>query len=269
MIEALAVEMGLSPYEAKAYVAVLFDGPLSPKGVNQKAGIPRPRTYDVLTSLVGKGLLMEQPGKPSRYLAIDPQTGLKKLMEEEEKRVLRQVQQKWAAVDTLVPTLSEAYSISLDVDAKEDSVWVARKDKAMTAKYIEAIRNVDSEFALATALSTPASKEILDAVKYALKRRKTSRVVRPIEASWLKKQIQEYLELIRLGDQIRRLDYDGLSFAVFDREEVILWLPPHPSKLAVWIRLPQLAMVLMERFEKLWEMASPAGPYLEELLKVL
>ncbi|NHI82698.1 MAG: TrmB family transcriptional regulator [Candidatus Thorarchaeota archaeon] len=267
LIETLTNEMSLSPYEARAYVAVLFDGPLSPKGVNQKAGIPRPRTYDVLTSLVGKGLLMEQPGKPSRYLAVDPQAGLKKLMEEEEKKVLRQVQQKWGAIEALIPSLSEAYSISLDAEAKEDSVWVARKDRAMVAKYTEAIRNVETEFTLATALRTPPTKDVLDAVKYALKHEKTSRVVRPIEESWPREHIKEYLDLIHTGDQIRRLDYDGLSFAVFDRQEVILWIPPHPSKLTVWIRLPQLADILMERFENLWKMASPAEPYLEELLK--
>ena len=81
LIRVLTEEIGLTPYEARAYVAVLYHGPLSPKGVNQKSGIPRPRTYDVLNSLVGKGLLMEQPGKPSKYLAVDPGIGLKKLME--------------------------------------------------------------------------------------------------------------------------------------------------------------------------------------------
>ena len=59
LIEVLNEELGLTPYESKAYITVLVHGPLSPQGVNQKSGIPRPRTYDVLNSLVGKGLLME------------------------------------------------------------------------------------------------------------------------------------------------------------------------------------------------------------------
>jgi sugar-specific transcriptional regulator TrmB len=267
LIEILSNELGLTPYEAKAYVAVLFDGPLSPKGVNQKSGIPRPRTYDVLTSLVGKGLLMEQPGKPSKYLAVDPGMGLKKLMEDEEQKIVRQVRQRWDAVESLVSSLSGPYSSARDAITPEDAVWVTRKDRAMVAKYTEAIKNVKKEFAIATALSTPPDKEILAAVKHVLKQKKKSRVIRPIKASWSKEDLEEYKELIKLGDDIRHLDYEGLTFAVFDRKEIILWLPPHPSTLTIWIRLPELAEVLMERFESLWEESSPALPLLETLLK--
>ncbi len=267
LIEILSNELGLTPYEAKAYVAVLFDGPLSPKGVNQKSGIPRPRTYDVLTSLVGKGLLMEQPGKPSKYLAVDPGIGLKKLMEEEEHKVVRQVRQRWEAVESLVSSLSGPYSTAKQAIALEDAIWVTRKDSAMVARYTEAIRNVEKEFAIVTALSTPPSNEILAAVKYTLKRKRKSRVIRPIKASWSKEDLKQYQELIKLGDDIRHLDYDGLTFAVFDRKEIILWLPPHPSTLTVWIRLPELAEVLMERFELLWKESSPALPVIEKLLK--
>jgi sugar-specific transcriptional regulator TrmB len=267
LIEALVSEVGLSPYEAKAYLALLYNGPLSPTGVNQKSGIPRPRTYDVLNSLVGKGLVMEQPGKPTRYLAVDPEIGLKKMTDALEKRTLREVEQKRASIDSLMAQLSEPYSAAQDIAAREDIVWVTRKDSAMIARYTEAIRNVQREFVLITALSTPPSKEILDAVRDLLKRKKSSRVIRPIGPDWLKKDLEDYIELIRLGDDIRHLDYDGLTFAVFDRKEALLWLPPHPSEMTLWIRLPQLAEVLMTHFTALWEKAEPALPLLEKMRK--
>ncbi len=265
ILQILIDDVGLTPYEARAYVAILHNGPLSPTGVNQKSGIPRPRTYDALNSLVGKGLLVEQPGKPSKYLAVDPQIGLMKLMEGFEKEISRQLEKQRDAVKSLVSVLSESYANVGDKKLDDDIVWVTRKDSALVAKYSEAIRNLKDELIMVTALETPPDKEILRAVKDALKRKITSRVIRPITSGWSLKDIKQYLELITLGDDIRQLDYDGLSFAIFDRKEIVLWLPPHPSRATIWIRLPLLAEVLLDHFDSLWEKGEPAQPMLEKL----
>ena len=267
LIRVLTEDLGLTPYEARAYVAVLYHGPLSPKGVNQKSGIPRPRTYDVLNSLVGKGLLMEQPGKPSKYLAVDPSIGLKKLMEDMEERTIRQVKQQWGAVEGLVSSLSGPYASTRDGEPEENVVWVTRRDSAMIAKYSEAIRSVEDSFIIATALPTASDKNILAAVKDSLKKKKTCRAIRRIGSDWSKKELDVYEELIDLGDDIRHLEYDGLTFAVFDQKDIVLWLPPYPSTRTVWIKLPELAEVLLEHFETLWKKSSPALPLIRKLKK--
>jgi len=265
LLRILSEEIGLTPYEARAYVAVLYHGPLTPKGVNQKSGIPRPRTYDVLNSLVGKGLLMEQPGKPSKYLAVDPGIGLKKLMEDLEAKAVRHVKQQWESVEGLVSSLSGPYAITRDSSLEEDLIWVTRRDSAMIAKYCEAIKNVEKGFIVATASPNPAGKETLAAVRYALKKKKSSRVIRNINSNWSKEDLEEYEELIRMGDDIRHLEYEGLTFAVFDGRDIVLWLPPYPSTRTVWIKLPQLAAILIKHFETLWEKSEPAQPLLQRL----
>ncbi|MGD9396421.1 MAG: helix-turn-helix domain-containing protein [Candidatus Thorarchaeota archaeon] len=265
LIRVLTEDIGLTPYEARAYVAVLYHGPLSPKGVNQKSGIPRPRTYDVLNSLVGKGLLLEQPGKPSKYLAVDPSFGLKKLMEDMEERTIRQVKQQWGVVEGLVSSLSGPYASTRDGEPEENVVWVTRRDSAMIAKYSEAIRSVEDSFIVATALPTASDKNILAAVKDALKKKKTCRAIRRIGSDWSKKELDVYEELINLGDDIRHLEYEGLTFAVFDQKDIVLWLPPYPSTRTVWIKLPELAKVLLEYFETLWKKSTPARPLIKKL----
>jgi sugar-specific transcriptional regulator TrmB len=265
LIRILSEEVGLSPYEARAYVAVLYYGPLTPKGVNQKSGIPRPRTYDVLNSLVGKGLLMEQPGKPSKYLAVDPGVGLKKLMEDLETKAIRQVKQQWESVGNLVASLSGPYEVARDSTLEEEIIWVTRRDSALIAKYCEAIRNAKHGFTVATASPNPANKETLQAVRDALKKKKSSRIIRKIGSNWSNKDLEEYEELIELGDDIRYLDYDGLTFAVFDMKDIVLWLPPYPSTRTVWIKLPELAEILTNHFEVLWEKGTPAKSILQKL----
>lgn len=60
---------GLSDYEAKALVALLSKGTLTAKEVSELSGIPRTSVYDVMDSLVSKGLV-ESFGKPKKFKAL-------------------------------------------------------------------------------------------------------------------------------------------------------------------------------------------------------
>jgi len=266
LIEILNEELGLTPYESKAYIALLLHGPLSPQGVNQKSGIPRPRTYDVLNSLVGKGLLMEQPGRPTMYAAVNPQVGMEKMMMELERKMLRQLEEKRKIAERLSVSLSRLHDKSRETVREEERVWVTRRDSAFIARYCEAIRNVENEFVVATPSTDPPEKDVLEAVRQVLKKGKSVRVVRQITSKWSLKHIEEYEKLIKLGDQVKYLKYDGLRFMVFDKKDTVLVLPPEGgSQLAVWISLPSLAAILYEHFEKLWRMGQPALPILRRL----
>jgi len=264
LIELLNEELGLTPYESKAYMALLLHGPLSPQGVNQKSGIPRPRTYDVLNGLLGKGLLVEQPGRPTKYAAVDPQVGLEKMITEIERKMLRQIEEKRSTAARLSSFLSKLYSKSSQASPEEERVWVTRRDSALIARYSEAIRNIESEFVIADASKEPPEKAILDAVEHVLKKNKTVRVIRQITPDWTLDELDRYEELIKLGDQIKWLKYDGLTYAIFDKKDTVLWFPPHPSKLTVWISLPSLAAILYEHFEALWKKGQPVLPVLRK-----
>ena len=266
LTQILVDRLGFTPYEARAYLAILIDGPLSPKGLNQKSGIPRPRTYDVLNGLVGKGLLLEQPGKPTLYTAVNPRVGLKKLMENIEKRVENKMKSGWKAVESLSSVLSKFYTKGWREEFEEDRIWVTRRNYAMTAKYSEVIRGIRKQIVIASASGRPPEKEILEAIKSVLAKDKSVRVIRAFTNKWSKKDLEEYEGLIGLGTRIRHLNYKGLTFAIFDAKTVVLWLPPHPSQTTVWFDLPPLADVLLSRFEELWKSAEPALPKIQQLL---
>ena len=73
MIEAqeLAV-LGLTSYEAAAYLALLGRVELTPVEVAARGAIPRQRIYDVLASLAAKGLCLARVGAPRAYAAVAP-----------------------------------------------------------------------------------------------------------------------------------------------------------------------------------------------------
>ena len=253
LIKLLNEDLGLTPYESRAYIAILLHGPLSPGGVNQKSGIPRPRTYDVLNSLVGKGLLVERPGRPRMYVAVDPRVGLEKLVTDLKRKMLRELEEKKKIADTLISILAKHHDRNRKIGVIEERVWVTKRDRALIAMYSEAIRNIKEEVVIASSATIPPEKEILNAVKQALKKKKIVRVIRPTIFQLTGEEAKEYEELIKLGVQIKYLDYEGLTFAVFDRKETVLWMPPYPSQFTVWINLPALAVILYNHFEELWE----------------
>jgi len=63
-------DLGLSEYEAKALVTLVNRGDLSAKEISTYSNIPRTSVYDVMNSLLNKGLV-ESYDKPIRFKAMD------------------------------------------------------------------------------------------------------------------------------------------------------------------------------------------------------
>src|SRR5919201_4205444 len=76
------VQLGLTSYEAKAYLALIRRDSSSASEVARVANLPRQRIYDVLASLVEKGLAAGRPGSPTKYAATPPEIALDRLVAE-------------------------------------------------------------------------------------------------------------------------------------------------------------------------------------------
>lgn len=271
--EILNEQLGLTPYESRAYVSLMTYGPMSPSELARKSGIPRPRTYDVLRSLMERGLLMEQSGRPSIYAAVEPAQGLKNLLVRIEMDTLRQLESKRRATEKLTKTLSQMYEKSKGLKVEKSKVWFTRRDAAFISIYCEAIRSYRKELLVASRDPYIPEKEILEAVEFALKNGRSVRVVREITDSWTLKDLERYEQIIRAGSQVRYLKTAEipLRFSVFDEKDVILVFPPRPKAAApqtieaLWLRIPSLARILSEHFEELWTRSKPMLPVLKEI----
>ena len=74
------VRLGLTSYEARAYIALTGRDSFTAAQVARVAGLPRQRIYDVLGSLVQKGLAVARPGSVVKYAATEPSLALELLM---------------------------------------------------------------------------------------------------------------------------------------------------------------------------------------------
>lgn len=268
--EILNKDLGLSPYESRAFLSILTQGPMSPSDIAQRADIPRPRTYDVLRSLTQKGLLIERSGKPAIYAAVRPSEALNRLLTEMETETARQLEEKRKTVQVLATQLSQIYEQTQHLKSEECKVWFTQRDTAFVSVYAEAIRHCEKEILVASTSPTLPEKEVLEAVTDALQKGRSVRVVRQITEHWTLRDLEHYEQYIKAGSQVRYLNRKEipLRFMVFDDRDVILVFPSETVSAtleALWLRIPSLARILHQEFEDLWKKGRPLLPVLNEI----
>jgi sugar-specific transcriptional regulator TrmB len=72
--------LGLTSYEAKAYLALIRRDSSTAAQASRLAEVPRQRIYDVLASLVEKGFASSRPGAVVKYAAVAPELAVDALV---------------------------------------------------------------------------------------------------------------------------------------------------------------------------------------------
>ena len=80
-------ELGLGEYEAKAYLALLDESPVSGYKVAQNSGVPRSKIYEVLNGLARRGVVLVNHGEPVRYAPLPPKELVSRRRQELEESV--------------------------------------------------------------------------------------------------------------------------------------------------------------------------------------
>ena len=96
LVEALK-SFGLSEYEAKVLLALIAKGELTVKEVAEFSGVPRTSVYDVIKSLMEKGLV-EAYGKPMKVKALNSED-LMRIFSKKVEENLRYLRRELPAVE--------------------------------------------------------------------------------------------------------------------------------------------------------------------------
>lgn len=62
--------LNFTEYEAKAYLALLEESPLTGYAVAKNSGVPRSRIYEILDSLAMRGDILVSPGNTPQYTPV-------------------------------------------------------------------------------------------------------------------------------------------------------------------------------------------------------
>ena len=140
-------QLGLNVYEAKAYVALLGKDSFSATQVADLSGVPRQRIYDILASLVERGLAISRPGKHgTKYAAVAPKTALKALLEREQQR-LNNLQ---TVTHQLAEVLGEHYQEGQEKSSPLEYIEVLRGRAAISERFAEIQANCQQEILIFT-----------------------------------------------------------------------------------------------------------------------
>ncbi|HQN76275.1 MAG TPA: helix-turn-helix domain-containing protein [Methanomassiliicoccales archaeon] len=125
------MQLGLSEYEAKAYIATVVLGEGTIKEISDESKVPRSRAYDVMVRLLEKGLVELGNTNPRCYRANDPAEVFGHLIEDMEK-----------ARDEVVKALEELGSTA---ERRDNPIWTIKGEWAIDHKVAEMMESAKRE----------------------------------------------------------------------------------------------------------------------------
>jgi sugar-specific transcriptional regulator TrmB len=164
-------DLGLSEYESRTYRALLDRGTATAKELSSSSEVPMGRIYDVLNGLEGNGLVRSQAAsRPKRYVAVEPETALDRLVEIRQGELERQAERYESVAAELATDLDAT-------DPVEGQFWTAAVGPEETVDLLlERLSAADEEIVHVAGLPSlqidigAVGQRVLDAFESALDR---------------------------------------------------------------------------------------------------
>jgi len=147
-------KLGLSQYEIRAFLALLFLGVGSAEVIAKNAGIPRTSAYKVLEALEEKGFVISSRGRPKMYKPENLEVLKKRVMEE---------------INELFDKLEFVESVFMEKGEPQLVYTISGKDKVMN-KIAELIDMAEEEVIISTPRISEIRKHLSKNIERAIKR---------------------------------------------------------------------------------------------------
>ena len=144
-------EFDLNSYELKIWKTLLRNGVSTAGDLSEQTDVPRSRSYDVLESLEKKGFVVQQIGKPIRYIAVPPGEVLRRVKAE----VQDEAENKVSHLDNLqgssmLDKLQSLYESDMDPEDPEDIIKHAASHQAARKRLASLIRTAEDTVRIVT-----------------------------------------------------------------------------------------------------------------------
>lgn len=254
-IVAALKNFGLDSYQAKIYFKLVLHGPMKAREVAIKSGVPMPRVYDAIETLVGKNMVEVLLDSPKMYRAIQPEIAFKNLIFEQQKNLQQLEVLGKNVAKVLRPTKEEVIG---GVWASESKTWVAFFSKAaeMADKAQKYLFGITREYT--------RSPKLRQALKNAVKRKVKVHVIglaKPTEENYLRIKW-----LMDNGCEVRTFEsHMHPRILNVDGKEVLIRLDHDPSKRegfkvsSLWSADISLVKVFDAYLKSVWQKAKPVN----------
>lgn len=272
MIEKLK-RLGLTGYEAYAYIALLKLGNAEANEIAIRAKIPMGRIYNVLSNLEESRLIRAQDTRPRKYECVEPAAAMERLLKNKQEEFKRANEEMEELASNLASELS-----GVRVKKQEKTFWtVAIGDRSVELAQ-ECITGARKEvlFFMASKTTSERIKDrlridkfpgLISAIHEALKKGVEVRAIlnRDVDFSLLESSpaIKTLLNYTGKEFRCKFAAIPATPFHIIDEESVLLQMlnPLAPDELfaVVNIRDMNLAGELRKKFFAIWEKAEDQG----------
>jgi sugar-specific transcriptional regulator TrmB len=140
------IRLGLTSYEAKAYLTLVRRDSFTAAQVSRQSGLPRQRIYDVLGSLVQKGIAVARPGAVVKYAATAPELAINMLVEQHR----QELAEKEAEARLIIEGLKPAFEAGQAHTDPLEYIEVLRDRRAINERFAELQAQVKREILVFT-----------------------------------------------------------------------------------------------------------------------
>ena len=247
----LLQKLGLSEYEARAYLALAKLGPSSVREIVSESHIPRNKAYDALEHLEQKNKVATLPVSPKKYIIVDPE------------QFKQELNEAMNGVDEIIKLVSLP-----KMHEQRELFWIIKGQKAISDKMALESLHVKEEILTCNNLGKLLYQNIR-AVKDAVRRGVIVKVI----CSFDMRRKHIYQEWIRAGAQIRIYPEKFGAFVprmtVYDevRARFTIGRPEiRDSKdyITLWTESKAFSTMIRQHFLILWKQSRQIEKYLKK-----
>jgi sugar-specific transcriptional regulator TrmB len=246
------VQLGLTSYESKAYLALMRRDSATAADVARLARVPRQRIYDVLATLVQKGLVSQRPGQPAKYSAVSPEFAIERLLLNRRQELDRLERESGELLETLTP----AYDAGRRERDPLDYIEVLRDQGAINERFGQLQEGIQREILVFTKppYARPAQEEVTG---LEVTRKHSARSIYEYSALDDPEFAEGVRRFIQAGEDARFVEQLPLKLVIIDEAIVMFGMQDPvagPSELTmIVVEHPALATLLKFAFNAVWE----------------
>ncbi|MEM0443849.1 MAG: TrmB family transcriptional regulator [Candidatus Caldarchaeum sp.] len=234
------LELGLTEYEVRAYLALVEHGPMTASELSETKLIPYSKIYEVLGSLVEKGFVETQQGRPAKYFPKSPAAAVESLVQSLERDLH---QKSEIAIRELMLIFEEKGG------RERPDIWILRGEKSVAEKIREAVSRCEKELLIAAPSFTKEFADILYGLILSV-RAKDTKVQLMLSSSLPSNIINRFSQIAEV--RVRGQMFGG-GIICDNREVVIVFAEDKGPVLAIWSDHAGLAKFAKTYFEYLWK----------------
>ncbi len=139
----LCEHAGLSEYEAKVYASLVKKGACKARKLSMICGVPRPKIYGVLKKLIERGLVIEMPEEPRKFVPTSPANAFE--------AYLRSYEEKARALYVVVSSLESDYEKMKEAARPhKEEIWIIQRRPEILKKVSEMLSRAKRSVNIAT-----------------------------------------------------------------------------------------------------------------------